>query len=131
MVPEGMDSSRSSDYFTAMCYATRNEVFLTCIYWNTPSVDDESIATLHDKHVFVALMHMLCRRRVLGASPKRHLASIDPVEDITFDTGRRLIGAHDSVCRIFHEIGKRVHAKNANALVVIVDGINALIEVPT
>ena len=48
--------------------------------------NDERVATLYDQHVFVVIMHMLCGPRVLGARPKRHLASISPVENKTFNT---------------------------------------------
>ena len=119
MTSEGVDSSRSSEHFATVRYAPWNEIFFARIYRNPHSIDDERIATLHDKHVFVIIMHVLVRCRIFGARPKRHLASIFPIEDIAFNTGRCLIGAHNSVNRVLHETGEGVHADNINAPILI------------
>jgi hypothetical protein len=46
------------------------------------------------------------------ASPKRHLASVRPIEDVTFDSWCRLISLHNPIGAIFHEFGEIVHAAN-------------------
>src|SRR5579862_6283569 len=42
------------------------------------------------------------------ARPKRHLASVDAVENVPFDPWGGLIAARDAVCRRLHEFGKCV-----------------------
>jgi len=51
-------------------------------------------------------MHVLVRCRIFGARPKRHLASIFPIEGIAFNTGRCLIGAHILLTGFFMKLGK-------------------------
>jgi hypothetical protein len=109
MAPESMDSSRSSNHFTAVHHAAWDEILLTWTYWNAPSVDDEGVTALHDKDVFVIFMRVLGRPRILEARPKCHLASIFPIKDIAFNAGRCLIRPLNSVCRILHEIRESVH----------------------
>src|ERR1700733_11226715 len=54
-------------------------------------------------------MCVWCRCCRFTAGPECHLASVDAVEDIPFDTGSRLLGGGDPVCRAFHEVGESVH----------------------
>ena len=49
-------------------------------------------------------MYVLSGACTFGARPKRHLASIIPVENITFDTGRGLIRARDSVSYLLNPV---------------------------
>ncbi len=106
MASEGMNRPRSSQRLTSMCCATGNEIFLSSISQNALSVDDQRVATVHDHHVFVEIMHMLSGGRIWAARPERHLAAILPIEKITFNTGRGLIGTRNI------QIGQDVNQKN-------------------
>jgi hypothetical protein len=108
---EGVNRPRSGDYFTTVPYTPCNEILLARPYWNPLALDEERVAALHNQHVFVILMHMLVGHRVFGASPKRHLASVFSIEDVTFNAPRRLIRAGDPVRWMFHELWKGVHEK--------------------
>jgi hypothetical protein len=55
-------------------------------------------------------MLMLGETCVFGARPKR-LASVFPIDDITFDARCRLIRTRNSVGRILHELGEAFMAR--------------------
>ena len=76
MSSEGMDRPCSGDHLASVGYPSRNEILLTCIYWDPLSFDDERVATLRDQHLFVIFVHMFGGHRVFRACPKCHLASI-------------------------------------------------------
>ena len=88
-------------------------------YWNALSVNEERVATLHDKRVFVIIMRMLGGNCIFRARPKRHLASVFPIEDVTFNAGCRLIRTRNSVGRMLHELGKRIHEENISAALTV------------
>lgn len=119
MASKGMDGSGSSHNLTCMRYPPRNEIFLACIYRNALSLNEERVATLHDKHVFVIIVHMLAGNCVFSARPKRHLASVLPVENVTFNAGCRLSRTRNSVGRMLHELGKRMHEENISAALTV------------
>jgi hypothetical protein len=119
MASEGVDCSGSSHNFTSVHYTSGDDILLACIYRNPLSVNDKRVATLHDEHVFVIIMHMLSGNGVFGARPKRHLASVLPIEYITFDARRRLIRTRNSVYRILHELGEDIHGENSSAVVKV------------
>src|SRR5215831_13524240 len=114
-----MDCSGSSHNLTSVRYTPCDEILLPCIYWNPLSVNDEHVATLHNKHVFVIIMHMLAGSCVVRARPKCHLASVFPVEDVTFNAGCRLIRSRNSVDRMPHELGERIHGENISAVLKV------------
>jgi len=58
MPPEGVDRSGASHDFTAVANASRDEVFLSSIYGNPLSIDDQGIAALYNDHVFVVFVDM-------------------------------------------------------------------------
>src|SRR5215469_15268868 len=115
MASKGMDRSGSSQNFTPVHCAASNEMFLACIYWNPLPVNDERVATLHDQHVFVIVMHLFGGNRAFGTGPKCHLAAVFPIEDVTFNSRRCLIRARNPVGGILHELGEDIHAKNTSA----------------
>lgn len=63
------------------------------------------IAALHNEHVFVVLVGVRRRSCSFTAGPKRHLAPIYSVEDVTLNAGSCMAGRRNSVCRMFHEFG--------------------------
>jgi len=82
-------------------------------------INDQRVATLHDEHVFVIIMHMLGGDCVFRTRPKRHLASVFPIEDVTLNSRRRVIRTRNSVSRMFHELGEDIHGENISALVKV------------
>jgi hypothetical protein len=55
------------------------------------TINDRRVAASHNDHVFVVVAYMRCGNHRLAASPKRHLADVGPVKDVTFHS-RRLPG---------------------------------------
>ena len=86
-------------------------VLITGVERNALAIDDQRIASPHNEHVFVVIMRMRGRYRCLIASPKCHLASVSPIEEVSLDAGCRLVCGGDSVSRVLHELGKLVHAR--------------------
>jgi hypothetical protein len=109
MAPKGMDGSSTSHDFTTVRYAARDEVFFPGFHWNPLSVDDQGVATLHDYQIFVVIVDMFRRARGFSACPKCHLAPLDPIEHVTLDPWRGLMGSGNPVGGIFHEWRKVVH----------------------
>jgi len=60
-------------------------------------------------------MHVLGGNRVFGTCPKRHLASIISIENVTFNAGCRLIRTGNSVGGVRHELGEGIHGGNLSA----------------
>lgn len=86
-------------------------VLITGVERNALAIDNQRIASPHHEHIFVVIMHMRGRYRYLIASPKCHLASVSPIEDVALDAGCRLVCGGDFVSRVLHELGKLVHAR--------------------
>jgi hypothetical protein len=93
-----------------MWHAVWNEIFLSGLYRNPLPIDDQGITALHHEHIFVVSVDMLCGCCSFTAGPKRHLASVSAVENITFNAWGSLIGRCDLVRGLFHELGKIVHS---------------------
>jgi hypothetical protein len=110
MASECVDRSGSSFYLTTMRHAARDEVFLTCLHRNPFSVNDQRVAALHNHHVFVVVMDMFRGGCSLTAGPECHLTFVDPIEHVTLNPGRGLIGTGDPVGGMFHELREGVHA---------------------
>jgi len=110
MTPECVDRSGSSRNLTTMRHTARDEVFLACLHRNPISMNDQGVAALHNHHVFVVVMDMFRGSRGFTAGPECHLAFVCPIEHVTLNTGRRLIGAGDPVGGMFHEFREGVHA---------------------
>jgi hypothetical protein len=110
MTSEGMNCPRSCYYLAAVRHTARNQKLLTSLDGDAFSINQQCVATLHNQHVLIKFMEMLCGSCGLSASPKRHLAPIGSVEDVSFDTGGRLIRPNDPVRGVPHELRKAVHA---------------------
>src|SRR5262249_55221496 len=110
MTSEGMNCPRSCYHLAAVRHTARNQVLLTSLDGDALSINQQCVATLHNQHVLIKLMDMLCVGCGLRASPKRHLTFIDSVDDISFDTGSRLIRPNDPVRGVAHELREAVHA---------------------
>lgn len=92
-----------------MRHAAWNEIFLSGLHRNPLPIDDQGITALHYEHIFVESVGVLCGYRSFSAGPKRHLASVFAVENITLNAWGRLTGANDPVCRMLHEFREIVH----------------------
>jgi len=110
MPTEYMDRPCSRQYLPAVAHTAWNQVLLASFDGNPLPINQQCVAALHNQHVLMKVMDMLCGTCGLSASPKRHLAFIGSVEDISFDTGSRLIRSGDPVRGIPHELRKSVHA---------------------
>ena len=106
---ERVDCSGPSQNFATVRHAARDEVFLPGLHWNPLSIDDQGITALHNDHVFVVVVGMCSGCRSFAAGPKRHLAPVCSVEDVTLNAWSRLIGPRDPVCGMLHEFGEAVH----------------------
>ena len=104
-----VDRSGSSQCFTTMRHATRDEVFFPGSHRNPLAIDDQGIATLHNGHVFVVIVGVWRGCSGLTAGPKSHLASVCSVEDKTLYAWSRLIGFRDLVGGMLHEFWKIYH----------------------
>jgi len=104
-----MDCSGPSKNFTAVPNSAWNQNFLSGLHRHPLIVDDQGVAAFDDDHILVVGVDMGRRRRSLSAGPKRHLASVCAIEDITLNAWSRLIGPGDSVRRILHEFREIVH----------------------
>jgi hypothetical protein len=91
MAAECVDGPRSSRDFTAVHHAARDYEFFARIHRNAFPINDQGVTSLDNDHVFVEIVDV--RRRGCGfvACPKRHLAGVGSVEDVTFDPGSRLL----------------------------------------
>lgn len=92
-----------------MRYAARDEVFLPSPHPNPLSANDQRIATLYHQHVFIVVMDMLGRGRILSTDPERHLTSINSIEDVALNSRSSLTRGGNLVGRMFHEFRKVVH----------------------
>jgi len=92
-------------------HAPRDEVFFSRHQWNPLRADDQRVAALDHHHVLIAVVSVRRGWRAFATGPKRHLASVNPIEDVTLDARSRLIGFRDPVGGIFHEFGKIVHGR--------------------
>jgi len=106
---ESVYRASSREDFAAVQDAFRYQLFSSGIQRNVQSIDDEGIATLHDDHVLVELMRMRGRRRCLTAGPKRHLAPVRSVENVSFHSGCCIVRGRDPVCRVLHEHREIIH----------------------
>jgi len=59
MASERVNRSSASYDLAAVSRTLRNEIFLSSLYQNPLSTDDQRIATLHDNHVLVIFVDML------------------------------------------------------------------------
>ena len=59
-------------------------------------------------------MEMFRGGRVFTAGPECHLVSVCPVEHVTLNSGRGLIGAGDPVGGMLHELREGVHGTAAS-----------------
>jgi hypothetical protein len=109
MAAEGVYRARAGQNFAAMMHAAGNEVLIARPQRNSLTIDDDDVATLHDDHVFFVVMSVARRACRLSAGPKRHLASIDSVENIAIDPRCRLMRCGDPVCRSLHELWEFAH----------------------
>ena len=110
MTSEGMDCPRSCYYLSTVRYTARNQVFLTSFDKNASAINQQRVATLHHQHVLIEFMDVFSGGCGLIARPKRHLASVGSVEDVSFDTRSRLIRPNDPVRGVPHELREAVHA---------------------
>src|SRR5215468_5775123 len=77
---ERMDGSCSRQNLATMRHTARNHVLLASFDRDALSVNQQRIATLHNQHVLIEFMDMLCGRCGLSTSPKRPLAMISSLE---------------------------------------------------
>jgi len=106
---ESVYRARSRKDLAAVQDAFRYHVFSSGIQRNVQTIDDEGIATLHYDHVLVELMRMRGGRRCLTARPKRHLAPVRPIENVSFDSRCCIVRGRDPVCRVLHEHREIIH----------------------
>ena len=99
-----------------MRHSTSNEIFLARSHWYAFPIDDQCVASLHNNHVFVAIVGVRCGFSCVAAGPKRHLTAILSAKNITLYSRGRLMGPCYSVCRMFHELGKVVHNAQCHTL---------------
>jgi hypothetical protein len=59
-----MDGSSSSENFSTMQHSTGDEIFLACSHRYPFSTDYQCVASLHNHHVFVVVMGVLCEAAV-------------------------------------------------------------------
>src|SRR5215470_6466494 len=109
MTSEGMNCPRSCYYLAAVRHTARNQSFLTSLDGDALSINQQCVASLHNQHVLIKFMDMLCGSCGLSASPKCHLAFVGSIEDISFDTGGCLIRPDDPVRGVPHELREGVH----------------------
>jgi hypothetical protein len=88
---EGMDCPCSRHHLATVRHTARNQILLASFDRNAPSINQQCVTALHNQHVLIKFMDMLCGSCSLSASPKRHLAFVGSVKHVSFDTGRCLI----------------------------------------
>ena len=108
-----MDCSGSSQNFTPMRHATRDEIFFSGPHRNSLALDDQGITTLHNDHVFVVIVGMWRGSCGLTAGPKCHLASVCSIEDKPLYAWSRLIGLRNFIGGMLHELGKIFHGRKS------------------
>ena len=106
-----MNSPGSGSDLTAVRSSSRNKVLIAGVKGNALPINNQRVASLHDNHVFVAIMHVRSRWRSLTARPKRHLAPVSTIEDVAFNSWSRLVCGGDPVRWMPHELGKLVHGR--------------------
>src|SRR5579864_3357461 len=104
-----VDGPGPSLHFAAVQRAAGNEALLSRPDRGSPVADNQRVAALNDNHVFVEVVHMRRRGRGLGARPECHLAPIQSIKHIPFDTGSPLAANGDPVGGMLHEIRKLFH----------------------
>ena len=110
MPAKGVDRPGPGDNFATVRSAPWNEVFLPCVHRNPLPVNNQRVAALHDQHVFIEFVIVSGRRSGLVARPECHLASVQAVKDVAFNTGSCLIRGRNPVCRVLHEFREVVHS---------------------
>src|SRR5215831_8899897 len=109
MTSERVDGSGSSHNFTAVRGTARDKVFLSSPHRDPLPANDQRVAALHHQNVFVVVMDMLGRRRILSAGPECHLTSISSIEHVALNSRSSLTGGGNLVGRMFHEFRKVIH----------------------
>jgi hypothetical protein len=104
-----VDCSGSSQNFTLVRHATRDEIFFSGPDRNPLTIDDQGVTALHNDHVFVVIVGVGSGCSGLTAGPKCHLASICSIEDKALYAWSRLIGLRDLIGGMPHELGKIFH----------------------
>ncbi len=101
-----MNRPRARYNFPGVRCTTGNEVFPSSRQWNPLPVDNEGGAPLHHEHVFIKVVNVGGRGSCFGARPERHLASVQPVENVPFDARSCLIGVAIRFAGFFMNTGK-------------------------
>lgn len=66
--------------------ASANEVLSSGTYRNAFLIDNQREATLHDVYIFVEIVNLSSGGCGFAACPKRHLAAIHAIEDVTLNS---------------------------------------------
>lgn len=84
---KSVDCSSSGEDLAAVRDTARDQEFIATMQRDAISVDEQRVTALDDNHVFIVRVHVRRRLSGLAASPKRHLATVEAVENIAFHPG--------------------------------------------
>src|SRR5262245_30193179 len=82
-----MYSSGSGSNLAAVRCSLGDEVLVASVQCNALAIDNQRVTSLHNDHVLVVIMDVGSRWRGLTTSPKCHLDTVSPVENVSLDSG--------------------------------------------
>lgn len=98
-----MDRSCADNDLAAVRNTARNQALITTFEPDSPSIHHQRVAALDPDNVLIGVVNMGSRPSSLAASPERHQAAVDTVENLANHTRCRLIRGRDFLGRMLPE----------------------------